>query len=146
MRQTALGLFPAVEHILKRMSASCRSRNNALVFLIVTNLLSVSLYLYFASWIWAPPEEQGLYRGPGDPIIWAFLAFPWLAAGAVVNILVIPRIVNNLLYYRDLRLFFVWFTFVLAFISAFEYDRSRQYNGSLVSQDTFAPRRAGHGP
>jgi hypothetical protein len=139
MRQTGLGLFPTLERILKEMSASIKPRKNALVFVVVTNLLVVSLYLYFASWIWAPPEDQGLYGGPGDPIIWAFLAFPCLAAGVFTNIVVIPRIANKVFYHKDLRLLFVWGACVFVFISAFEYDRSRQYNGSLVSQDRFAP-------
>src|SRR5690349_16992847 len=121
-------------------------RKIALVFLIVVNPLCVSLYLYYASSIWAPPEERGLYGGPGDPIIWGLSAFPWLAAGVLANIAVIPIIASGLFRHKDKRLFFVWCTFVLAWTSAIVYDNFRQYNGSLVSQDALGPGRPAHGP
>jgi hypothetical protein len=121
-------------------------RKIAFVFLILANPLCVSLYLFYASWIWAPPEEQGLYGGPGDPIIWGLSALPWLAAGAFANVVVIPIIASDVFRHKDIHLFLVWCTFVLVWIAALVYDNSRQYNGNLASQDTFSPGQRAHDP
>lgn len=146
MRQTAPGPFPTAEPHLKRMSASRSiSRNGALVFVVVANLLATPLFLYFSSEVWAPHGEEGLWGGPGDAIVWTYLAFPWLAFGAFANIVVIPRIAAEFFYRRDLRSLFIWCACLLVFFSAWFYDGSRQFNGSLVSQDKFAPGQSNHG-
>jgi hypothetical protein len=132
MRQTALGLFPAPEGSLKRMSASRLSRNGALVLLVVANLLAIPLFLYFSSRFWTPAGEEGPLDGPGGALLWMFLAFPWLAAGALTNIAVIPRISTELLYRRDFRLLFIWCACLFIFLSAWVYDRSRQSNDYLA--------------
>jgi hypothetical protein len=144
MRQTVLGLFPTLEPGLKRMNASSISRNGVLVFVVVANLLTTPLFLYFTSRFWAPPGEEGLWGGPGDPIFWTLLAFPWLAAGAFANLAVIPRIATEVFYRKDFRLLFIWCVCVLLFASAYVYDGSRQFNGSLVSEDKFAPAQPDH--
>lgn len=131
---------------LSCMRVSYTPRRIAFIFLILANPLCLVLYLYYASWIWAAPEEQGLYGGPGDPIIWGLSALPWLAAGAFVNIVVIPIVATDLFRHKNVRLFLMWCTFVLVWISAIAYDSSRQYNGSLVSEDRFAPGASAHGP
>lgn len=147
MRQMALGLFPTTRDAdLTRLSASHKLRKRTLVLLVVINLLSVSLYLCFASLIWAAPGDRGLYGGPGDPIIWAFFAFPWLMVSVLVNIAAIPRIVSDLVYHRDFRRLFISLTCLFILICAFEYDRSRQYNGSLLSQRSPAPEQPSHRP
>jgi hypothetical protein len=138
MRQTVPGLFPTPELSLKRMSAPRISRNGALVFVAVANLLATPLFLYFSSRIWAPRGQEGLWGGPGDAIIWTSLAFPWLVFGAFANIVVIPRIATEVFYRKDFRILFVWCACVLVFASAYVYDWSRQFNGNLVSEDNFA--------
>ena len=112
-----------------------RKRRTTLVILSVLNVFCLSLYLFFASWIWAPADESGLLGGPGDPIIWTFAAFPFLMAGIVASIIIIPRIICDIFYYKDFRLLAVSSISIILFLSAFEYDRSRQYNGNLVTRD-----------
>lgn len=145
MRQMALGLAPTPEHSLKHMSASQRSRNGALVFMVVANLLGTPLFLYFSSQFWAPRGQEGLLGGPGEPILWTILALPWLAAVAFSNIAVIPRMSTELFFRKDVRLLLVWCACILMFFSAWVYDGSRQFNGSLVSDDNFGPGQSGHG-
>ncbi|RBP15894.1 hypothetical protein DFR50_107164 [Roseiarcus fermentans] len=89
------------------MSDSNTQRNRALLFLMLANVSAVSLFLYFGSQLWAPPGQEGLWGGPGDPILWTFLAFPWLFVGALANIVVIPRIVAEVYYNRDLPLLLI---------------------------------------
>jgi hypothetical protein len=112
--------------------------------MVVANLSAIPLFLYFSSRIWAPRGQEGLWGGPGDAIIWTYLAFPWLAFGAFANIIVIHRVAVEIFYNKDFRLLFIWCTCPLVFFSAWVYDGSRQFNGSLVSDDNFTPRSPSH--
>ncbi len=146
MRQTVRGLRPTPELSLKRMSASHISRNGVLVFLILANLLAIPLFLYFSSWIWAPQGQEGLWGGPGDAIIWTSLAFPWLIFGAFCNVVVIPRIATEVYYRKDFQILCIWSVCTLLLSSAYVYDGSHQYNGSLVAEGKIMPTKpSGHG-
>jgi hypothetical protein len=138
MRQTVLGLFPTLEPSTKRMSASRMSRKGAIVFLVVTNLLAIPLFLYFSSQFWPPPGEEGRWEGPGDALLWMSLAFPWLAAGAFANMVVIPRISTELFYRKDLRLLLIWCACLLTFFSAYVYNGFRQPDDYLAPADNSA--------
>lgn len=122
----APGLFPIPERNLKRMSASRISRNGVLLFLVVTNLLTIPLFLYFSSKFWAPLAEGGPGDGPGDALLWGRLAFPWLAAGVIVNISLFPKVIIEVFYRKDFRFFFIWCACILIFFAAWMYDNSRQ--------------------
>lgn len=144
MPQVALGLFPTLRHSLKRMSASRISRNGALVSLVVTNLLTIPLFLYFSSQFWAPPGENGPWNASDDTSLWGYLAIPLLAAGLFTNIVVIPRVMTELFYHKDFRLLLVWCACLFVFFSAYVYDKSRKPDDYLPPGDDFTPGQPGH--
>jgi hypothetical protein len=120
MRHMVLGLFPTPEGNLKRMSASPISRNGALVFLVVRNLLTIPLFLYFSSKFWAPLIEGGPGDSPADALFWGGLAFPWLAAGAIINISLLPKVVIGIFDRKDFQFIFIWCVCVLIFFSVLD--------------------------
>lgn len=69
--------------------------------LILVNVPGLGLFLYFASWDWAPRGQEGLYYEAGDSISWALLAFPFLAICTVVNFIMSPTILTRLFYYGN---------------------------------------------
>lgn len=144
MRQTGLGLFPTPDPSLKPMSASRISRNGALVFLVVTNLLATPLFLYFSSQFWAPLAQGGPTDSPVDALLWGYLAFPWLAAGAFANVSVFPRVVTEVFYRKDFRLLFIWCACIIIFFSAWMYDNSRQPEDYLAPGGDSSAGQSGH--
>jgi hypothetical protein len=144
MRQTALGLFPTHERSLKLMSASRISRNGALVFLVVANLLTIPLFLYFSSKFWAPLIEGGPGDSPVDALLWGRLAFPWLAAGAIINISIFPKVIIEVFYRKDFQFLFIWCACVLIFFSAWMYDNSRQPEDYLAPGGDSSLGQLGH--
>ena len=143
MRQTAPGRFPTLEPSLS-MSASRISRDGALVFLVVTNLLATPLFLYFSSQFWAPPGENAPWNAPEDASLWGYLALPLLAAGAFANIAVIPRVMIELFYRKDFRLLLIWCACLFVFFSAYIYDGSRKPNDYIPPDDNPARGQPGH--
>ena len=109
---------------------------------IATNALGLLLYLYFASWIWAPPSEKGLYGGPGDPIIWVVFAFPFLLGFAVLNFLVFVSALVRAILYMKWRFFFIASFVIFAWCAAYTYDATRQYDGSWLQNDPPASTEA----
>jgi len=103
--------------------------------LIFVNIPGIALFLYFASKIWAPAADKGLYGGPGDPIIWTFLAFPFLAICTLVNFIASRGVLIRFFYHRDWRLFALYIVIIAAWIGAVKYDFSRPYDGSRLSQE-----------
>jgi hypothetical protein len=134
MRQTALGLFPILEHSLN-MGASRISRNGALVLLLAANLLAAPLFLYFSSQFWTLPGENGPWDAPRDASLWGYLALPVLAAGVFANIVVIPRVVTELFYRKDFRLLFIWCACLFFFFLAYTYDQSRKPDDYSTAND-----------
>lgn len=112
-----------------------RPPNRIVCLYLTCNILGVLLYLHFASLIWAPPAEKGLYGGPGDPIIWVVFALPFLMFFSLLNFFIFMSVfVRAILYKRwffclmVVGVIFGWFT-------AFRYDNSRQFDGSWVRTD-----------
>jgi hypothetical protein len=113
-----------------------RNSNRLIEWLLaVVNVTGIALFLVSASLIWAPPEEKGLYGGPGDPIIWTFFAFPFLAICTLFNFVMSRGVLIQLFYYRDWRPFLLWLMIIAIWFGAIRYDASRHYDGSWVSQD-----------
>jgi hypothetical protein len=139
-----LGLFPTPERNLKRMSASRISRNRALVFLVVGNLLTIPLFLYFSSKFWAPLIEGGPGDSPADALLWGRLAFPWLAAGAVIDISILPKVVIEVFHRKDFPFLFIWCACILIFFSAWMYDASRQPGDYLAPSGDSSLGQSGH--
>jgi hypothetical protein len=144
MRQMAPGLFPTLERSLKPMGASRISRNGAIVFLLAANLLAIPLFLYFSSQFWTPRGENGPWSAPRDASLWGYLALPLLVSGACTNIVVIPRVMTELFYRRDLGLLFIWCACLFFFSSAYVYDGSRKPNDYFTADDGSSSEQSSH--
>lgn len=112
-----------------------RSANASYAPLYVTNAVGLSAYLYFGSFLWAPRGEEGLFGGPGDPIVWVLTVFPWLVLFSLVNVAAFRTILVRLLYLHRWRPALGLAIIIAAWILAFDYDGSRQYDGSLLRSD-----------
>ena len=145
MRQMAPGLFLTLERSLKRMGASRISRNSALVLLVAANFLAIPLFLYFSSQFWTPPGENGPWSAPRDASFWGYLALPLLATGAFTNIVVIPKVMTELFYHKDFRLFLIWCTCLFFFFLAYVYDGSRKPNDYSTTNDGSSSEQSSHG-
>ncbi len=102
------------------------------IFFVAPNKIGLCLYLYFASAIWAPPNEKGLYGGPGDPILWGAFAFPFLFIFSVINFFVLINTLVRAILYMRWSFFFVTFLVIGAWCVAYWYDASRQFDGSWL--------------
>ena len=143
MRQMILGRFPTPERNLKRMSASRISRNGALVFLVVGNLLTIPLFLYFSSKFWAPLIKGGSGDSPADALLWGRVAF-WLAAGVIINISILPKLIIGIPSHKDFQFLFIWCACILIFFSAWMYDSSRQPGDYLAPSRDSSLGQSGH--
>jgi hypothetical protein len=101
--------------------------------LIAVNVPGIALFLFFASWVWAPLGQQGLYYDAGDSIGWTLLAFPFLAICTLINLIISRSVLIRLFYYRDWRPFLLWLIIVAVWFSAFKYDSGRHFDGSRMS-------------
>ncbi len=108
--------------------------------LVGVNVPGVALFLYFASWVWAPPGQEGLYYDAGDSMVWGLLAFPFIAICTIIIVIVLRSVLIRLFYYRDWRPFLLWLVIGLVWFSAFKYDSGRHFDGSRMSvQDSRSP-------
>jgi hypothetical protein len=105
--------------------------------LLAVNIPGIALFLYFASGIWVPRGQEGLYYDAGDSVAWGLTAFPLLAVSALVNLIMSRSIFIHLFYYRDWRLFLVWLAIVLIWLSVIKYDSGRHFDGSRMSAQGF---------
>jgi hypothetical protein len=100
-------------------------------FFVTANIIGISIYLYLASWFWAPPGENGLPGGPGDPLIWTGIVFPVLLIFLIFNfvsLIYAISIIRRKKYWMPLL---IWIVVSLAWYGAHSFDISRSYNGSL---------------
>lgn len=67
------------------------------LFYIAINSFGIIIYLHYASLIWAPPAEKGLFGGPGDPIIWTVFAFPFLLFFSIINFFIFVSTLSSCL-------------------------------------------------
>jgi hypothetical protein len=108
---------------------------NTSKYLILTNSVFILMFIYFASWAWAPYGEEGLLGGPGDPLIWVLSAFPILIVSFVVNLVLAILVLLRLRRGKDWRQ--IWALLLVGALwgGVLGYDRHRQYNGSLLRED-----------
>ena len=139
MQQTALD--PA--HVRSTINARPtvdrfrKSRACTLWLLISVNIAGLALFLYFGSWVWAPPGQEGLYYQAGDSIFWGLTAFPCLAICTLINLIVSRSALVRLFLYRDWRLFSLLLAIIFIWIGAFTYDSGRHFDGRrMSSQDS----------
>lgn len=115
------------------------SRHSVFWILLAVNIPGIVLFIYFASGVWAPRGQEGLYYDAGDSAAWALTAFPILAASTLVNLVMSRSVSIHLFYYRDWRLFSLWLVIIIVWISAYKYDSSRHFDGSRMSaQDSLS--------
>jgi hypothetical protein len=141
MRQMELGFFHARKRIEPTAVMNGAPRSTWLSWmLIAANVAGVALFLYFASWVWAPLGQEGLYYDAGDSVAWGLLAFPFLAICSLINFIASRSVLIQLFYYRNWRPFLVWLVIVAVWVSAFKYDSGRHFDGSRMSaQDSVSP-------
>jgi len=94
---------------------------------IYPNIIGVILYLYFASWIWAPSGEKAFSGGAGDPIIWGTTAFPIIAIFSLINLVWLALILSNISRGGKWKAILVWSFVALAWLVANRYDAYRQH-------------------
>ncbi|HKU17906.1 MAG TPA: hypothetical protein VJP80_01400 [Candidatus Saccharimonadales bacterium] len=109
-----------------------KHRTSKLKIWVAINAVGLILYLYFASKIWAFAGDVGLTGGPGDPIIWAMTALPFLVVCSFINIIWVVMMLLRKEKSSFLKTFLVWILVVAAWILANRYDEYRQYRGSAV--------------
>jgi len=109
------------------------STNLSLWLLIAVNAPGIGLFLYFASWIWAPRGQEGLYYDAGDSISRTLLAFPFLAICTLFNIIISRSVFIGLFYYREFRQFALWLTLIMIWFGAVKYDLGRHFDGSRMT-------------
>jgi hypothetical protein len=142
MPQMASGLYRvrvAIE-IWQIMDRFRKSRGSVFWILLAVNIPGVVLFIYFASGVWAPRGQEGLYYDAGDSVAWTLMAFPLLAVSTLINFIVSRSVLIRLFYCRDWRLFSVWLVIVTVWFAAFKYDAGRHFDGSRMSaQDSVSP-------
>jgi hypothetical protein len=109
-----------------------KSSNFRLWLLISANVPGLALFLYFASRVWAPRGQEGLYYEAGDSIFWGLTAFPVLAVCTLTNLIASRSALARLFLYRDWRLFSCWLAIVVAWFCVFNYDSGRHFDGSRM--------------
>jgi hypothetical protein len=103
------------------------------------NIPGIAFFLYFASWVWAPRGQEGLYYDAGDSVSWTLLALPFLALCTLMNFILSRTVLIHLFSYRDWRLFSFWLAIVIVWFGAYKYDSGRHFDGSRMSiQDSGA--------
>ena len=117
-------------------AATTPYRKTAQVLLIASNGIGLALYLSFASLVWAPAGQEGLLGGPGDPLIWVMLALPWLILCSFINLLAFRTVFARLILARQWLPALFLALILAAWVTAFEYDSSRHYDGSELKLET----------
>jgi hypothetical protein len=135
--QTILGHFPRRNKLKEKHKSIIKKWLLSTCFTI-SNGIGIFLYLRSASLIWAPYGDEGLYGGPGDPIIWVVFAFPYPMLFLLVNFIVFRTVCARAIIYGHwlplLRLLII----LVAWVAAIYYDASRQYNGNRVRIENFS--------
>jgi hypothetical protein len=135
MRQTASDHWRDKSTIELRpiMDRFRKSRNSIFWILLVVNVPGILLFLYFASGIWTPPGQEGLYYDAGDSVAWTLTAFPLLAVSTLINLIMSRSVLIHLFSYRDWRLFSLWLVIVIVWFGVYKYDSGRHFDGSRMS-------------
>ena len=134
-RQTVLDRCRTCVEIEDRqtMDQSPKSSKLAYWILLSVNSPTIILFIYFASGVWAPPGQEGLYYSAGDSVAWTLTAFPLLVVATLTNFTMSRSVLVNLFYYKDWCLFLLWLTIVVVWFSVFRYDSGRHFDGSRMT-------------
>lgn len=101
--------------------------------LVLLNLPGIALFIYFASWVWAPGGQEGLYYDAGDSIAWGLLALPFLLVCNLVNLILFRTVFTRALLYHDWRPLLLWVAIIAVWASVFRYDSGRHFDGSRMT-------------
>lgn len=98
---------------------------------VLINIVLICLYLYFASWIWAPLGVKTFQAGlAGDPIVWGGTAGITLIVCSLVNLAWLARLLWGLHKGRKKwRPILIWVLVILSWFGATRYDYYNQRNG-----------------
>lgn len=104
--------------------------NKNRIFLAL-NAIGLAGFLYGSSLLWAPPGQEGLTGGPGDPLIWVLSVFPFLALASVINL--VWAAIWLARYRRSGRTLLLWLATACLWLLALGYDHHRSYNGKELA-------------
>ena len=105
------------------MSSMTRAQRTTLW--LVVNVCGALAYLYFASWVWPPPELRGMPEGhaAGDAFVWGLGALPMFLTCALIDAGVL--VWSAFGYARDGAWRFAWWAWSIPalWLVAFAIDR-----------------------
>jgi hypothetical protein len=141
MQQKDLDRSQVLQPSRRRPAVDCIPKSTRWEWILVfVNLPGIAFFLYFASWVWAPPGQAGLYYDAGDSIAWTLLAFPFLLVCNLINLVLSRTVFARAVLYHDWRPLIVLLTAIIIWFSAFKYDSGRHFDGSrMTSQELSNP-------
>ncbi|TVQ85444.1 MAG: hypothetical protein EA357_00645 [Micavibrio sp.] len=99
---------------------------------VYPNIFGMGLYLYFASWVWAPSGEKSFPEGAGDPVIWGSTAGLVLALYSLVNLVWLALILSAGSRGKGWKPVLLWAVVILLWVAANRYDAYRHYDGTAA--------------
>jgi len=114
-----------------------KSRCWIFIILLAVNIPCIILFIYFASQVWAPAGQEGLYYDAWDSVAWTLTAFPLLAVSTLINFIMSRSVLIHLFSYKDWRLFLLWLAIVVVWVFVFRYDTGRHFDGSRMTNQEF---------
>jgi hypothetical protein len=117
-----------------------RSKNFIFWLLILVNALGLIAYIFFASWLWVAPGQEGPYHDARSDLLWGLLVFPLLAVCTLVNLITSRSVLMHLFLYRDYRLFSLWLVIAIVWFGAVKCDLGRHF------ADDHLPRQESSNP
>jgi hypothetical protein len=99
--------------------------SKAEVFLLIANAVGLGCYLFFCARLWADMPDGMLYADDGPSAIsWFLEAFPFMAACAVLNFIVLVCAIRNVFVRKGWGLMAAWLVVVGAWVLTETYARS----------------------
>jgi hypothetical protein len=117
-----------------------KSKNFIFWLLILVNVPGIVLYIFFASWLWIPPGQEGPYHDARGDLLWGLAVFPFLAVCTLVNFIASRSVLIHLFLYREFRLFSLWLFIVAVWFGAVKYDLARHFaDDHFIKQEFGSP-------
>jgi hypothetical protein len=117
-----------------------KSNKFILWLLILVNAPGLVAYIFFASWLWIAPGQEGPYHDARSDLLWGLLVFPFLAICTLVNLITSRSVLVHFFLYRDYRLFLLWLVIAVIWVGAVKYDLGRHFaDDRLLRQESRNP-------
>ena len=139
MRQMASGHFHP-RSTIEIMDRFRKSKSFIFWLLVLVNLPGIVSYIFFASWLWIPPGQEGPYHDARGDLLWGLAVFPFFAICTLINFIMARTVLIHLFLYRDYRLFSLWLFIVVIWFGSVKYDLVRHFaNSSITNQESGNP-------